>query len=115
MILTGETIFSKQVSRKLLITIYLVLLIGALTPLYEINRSIYRTYEYYFILDEEQRLTTLPQPATEIQPAGRLEAEHPNRLVADEIVSLEFMQGELAQNFIANVRQTLYYKYLARR
>lgn len=115
MILTAETIFQKQTSRKLLITIYIVLLIGALTPLYEINRSIYRTYEYYFVLDEEQRLTTLPQPATKIQPAGRLEAEHPNRLVADEIVSLEFMQGELAENFIANVRQTLYYKYLARR
>jgi len=115
MILTAETIFQKQISRQLLITIYLLLIIGALTPLYEINRSIYRTYEYYFILDEEQRLTTLPQPATKIQPAGRLEAEHPNRLVADEIVSLEFMQGELAENFIANVRQTLYYKYLARR
>ncbi|HCK67535.1 MAG TPA: hypothetical protein DHW49_14840 [Anaerolineae bacterium] len=115
MILTGETIFSKQTKQKLLIPIYILLLIGALTPLYEINRSIYRTYEYYFILDEEQRLTTLPMPATEIQPAGRLEAEHPNRLVADEIVSLEFMQGELAENFIANVRQTLYYKYLAKR
>ncbi|MBL8051241.1 MAG: hypothetical protein JNM46_08470 [Anaerolineales bacterium] len=115
MILTAETIFQKQLNYKLLIPIYLLLLIGALTPLYEINRSIYRTYEYYFILDESQRLTTLPQPATKIQPAGRLEAEHPNRLVADEIVSLEFMQGELAENFIANVRQTLYYQYLARR
>ncbi len=115
MILTAETIFNTAISKKLLITICLLLLIGALTPLYEINRSIYRTYEYYFILDEEQRLTTLPQPATKIQPAGRLEAEHPNRLVADEIVSLEFIQGELAENFIANVRQTLYYQYLAKR
>ncbi|MBX3036584.1 MAG: hypothetical protein KF758_06705 [Anaerolineales bacterium] len=115
MILTAETIFSTNISKQLRITLYALLIIGALTPIYEINRSIYRTYEYYFILDEEQRLTTLPQPATKIQPAGRLEAEHPNRLVADEIVSLEFMQGELAENFIANVRQTLYYKYLARR
>jgi hypothetical protein len=115
MILTAETIFNTNISKKLRITLYALLLIGALTPLYEINRSMYRTYEYYFILDEEQRLTTLPMPATEIQPAGRLEAEHPNRLVADEIVSLEFMQGELTENFIANVRQTLYYKYLAKR
>lgn len=115
MILTAETIFSKQTPRLLLITCYLLLVLSSLTPLYEINRSIYRTYEYHFILGEEQRLTTLPQPATRIQPAGRLEAEHPNRLVADEIVSLEFMQGELSENFIANVRQTLYYKYLAKR
>ncbi|MBL8097986.1 MAG: hypothetical protein JNK81_02335 [Anaerolineales bacterium] len=115
MILTAESIFQKQAKQKLLILIYILLFIGALTPLYEINRSIYRTYEYYFILDEEQRIQTLPKPATSLQPAGRLEAEHPNRLVADEIVSLEFMQGELAENFIANVRQTLYYKYLARR
>lgn len=115
MILTSEIIFQNQTSRRLLILIFLFFIFGALTPLYEINRSIYRTYEYYFTLDEKQRLATSSEPATHLQPAGRLETEHPNKLVADEIVSLEFMQGELAQNFIANVRQTLYYKYLARR
>jgi hypothetical protein len=115
MLLTAETIFQKQTTRKFLITIYLLLLIGALTPLYEINRSIYRTYEYYFILDEEQRIQTLPKPATHLPAAGRLEAEHPHSLVADEIVSLQFMEDELSKNFIANVRQTLYYKYLASR
>lgn len=115
MILTAETIFSTNISKQLRITIYALLIIGALTPLYEINRSIYRTYEYYFVLDESEHIQTLPKPATHLPTAGRIEAEHPNSLVADEIVSLEFMEDELSKNFIANVRQTLYYKYLARR
>ena len=115
MILTAETIFNNNISRTLRITIYIVLVMGALTPLYEINRSIYRTYEYYFVLDENQRIITTPQPDTNLEPAGALEYEHPGALVADEIVSLQFMEGELSRNFIANVRQSLYYKYLARR
>ncbi|KXK13150.1 MAG: hypothetical protein UZ14_CFX002001889 [Chloroflexi bacterium OLB14] len=115
MILTAETIFQNNISRLLRITLYALLFIGALTPLYEINRSLYRTYEYYFILDESQRLQTLPKPATHLPTAGKLEAEHPNKLVADEIVSLQFMDDELSKNFIANVRQSLYYKYLAKR
>lgn len=115
MILTAETIFQNNISRTLRITLYALLLIGALTPLYEINRSIYRTYEYYFILDEDQRLTTTPQPATHLQPAGAPETEHPSTLIADEIVSLEWMDDKLSKNFIANVKQSLYYQYLAPR
>ncbi|NJN80684.1 MAG: hypothetical protein HC797_09565 [Anaerolineales bacterium] len=115
MILTGEVIFQKQTSKKLLIPIYLLLIIGALTPLYEINRSIYRTYEYYFVLDESQRDMPATEPATHLTPAGALENEHLNSLAADEILSLQFMEGELAENFIANVRQSLYYQFIARR
>src|SRR5690606_9524247 len=115
MILTGETILLRQTKQKLLIPIYILLIIGALTPLYEINRSIYRTYEYYFVLDESQRAMPSTEPATRLKPAGALEYEHPGSLVADEIISLQFMEGELAENFIANVRQSLYYQYLARR
>ncbi|MDP2777476.1 MAG: hypothetical protein Q8O48_07520, partial [Anaerolineales bacterium] len=81
--------------------------------LYEINRSVYRTYEYYFILDEDQRLT--PPPATHLEQAGAPENEHPGALTADEIVTLQFMDDKLSQNFIANVRQSLYYRYLSPR
>jgi hypothetical protein len=34
-------------------------------------------------------------------------------LVADEIQTLKFMDDKLSKNFIANVRQSVFYKYLA--
>jgi len=113
MLMMGETIFQKSTPRLILITCYILLALGALTPLYEINRSIYRTYEYYFVLDENQRLTTPSEPLTHLEQAGALEAEHPNSLVADNIVTLQFMDDKLSKNFIANVRQTLYYRFIA--
>ncbi|MBC7878115.1 MAG: hypothetical protein H7Y59_13175 [Anaerolineales bacterium] len=115
MIMTGEVIFQTTTTRTLRFTLYVLLLLGALTPLYEINRSIYRTYEYYFILHESQRADTPTEPATHLEQAGALEKEHPGSLVADDIVSLEFMDDQLSRNFIANVRQSLYYQYLAPR
>ena len=51
MVMTGEVIFQKNTPRLLLFTFYLLLLIGSFTPLYEINRSIYRSFEYYFVLE----------------------------------------------------------------
>lgn len=115
MMMVGETFFQKTTSHVLRFTLYALLLIGALTPLYEINRSVYRTYAYYFILDEDQRIMTLPAPATHLEQAGALEHEHPYSLAADEIVTLQFMEDKLSKNFIANVRQSLYYRYISAR
>ena len=115
MIMCGEVIFQNLSSRLYRKAIIVILLIGALTPLYEINRSIYRTFEYYFILDEDQRLTTPPKPVTHLEQAGALEHEHPGSLTADEIVTLQFMDDKLSMNFIANVRQSIYYRYLSPR
>ncbi len=115
MLMTGETIFNKATPRLALIACYSLLLIGSLTPLYEINRSIYRTYEYYFILDESQRVVPPAAPAARLAQPGALEDEHPGSLVADEIVSLQFMQDTLSKNFIANVRQAFYYRFIAKR
>lgn len=116
MMMVGETLFQKKTTSRILrFTLYALLLVGALTPLYEINRSIYRTYEYFFILDEDQRLTTPPKPAAHLEQAAAPEHEHPGSLTADEIVTLQFMDDKLSQNFIANVRQSLYYRYLSPR
>jgi hypothetical protein len=113
MIMVGESLFQQNISRLLRVTLCVLLFIGALTPLYEINRSVYRTYEYYFVLDESERVIPSSEPATHLESAGALENEHPGSLVADDILSLEFMDDQLSRNFIANVRQSLYYKYLA--
>jgi len=112
MIMTGEGIFQKTTPRFLLFTFYLLLALGALTPLYEINRSIYRTYEYYS-LDPSQRTQPSSEVVTHLEQPGVPEGEHPNSLVADEIQTLKFMNDKLSKNFIANVRQSLYYQYLS--
>jgi len=106
---------TKDKYSMLQIGLLVCLIIGALTPLYEINRSIYRTYEYYFLLSDEQRAQPSLEPATHLKQGGAPEAEHPGSLVADEIQTLTFMDDKLTKNFVANVRQSLYYHYLAPR
>jgi hypothetical protein len=114
MIMIGEAIFHKTTPRLLLFTFYILIALGALTPLYEINRSIYRTYEYYS-LDPSQRAQPTSEVVTHLEQPGVPEGEHPNALVADEIRTLKFMDDKLSKNFIANVRQSLYYRYISSR
>jgi hypothetical protein len=114
MLMTGEAIFQKTTPRFLLITFYLLLALGSLTPLYEINRSIYRTCEYYF-LDPSQRTQPTSEAVTHLEQPGVPEYEHPGSLVADKIQTLKFMDDKLSKNFIANVRQSLYYRYISSR
>jgi hypothetical protein len=117
MMMTGKVIFNKTTPRLLLITFYLLLALGALTPLYEINRSIARTYEYYFIPDQSECGCAVPssEPVTHLEQPGAPEREHPGELAADEIRTLKFMDDKLSKNFIANVRQSLYYRYISSR
>jgi len=117
MLMTGETIFQMNISRRLLFTFYFLLILGSLTPLYEINRSVYRSFEYYFIQDKSDCGCDVPssEPVTHLEQPGAPEDIHPNVLVADEIKTLKFMDDKLSKNFIANVRQSLYYRYLSSR
>ena len=115
MLLTGETIFNQSTSRTLRITLYVILILGAFTPLYEINRSLYRTYDYYFIQVDDCGCDFSSDPITRLAPPTAPELEHPGILTADALPTLKFMTDELSQNFIANVRQTFFYKYLVRR
>lgn len=118
MLLTGEVIFNKSTHHVSLITRYsllVLLVLGALTPLYEINRSIYRTYDFYFLQDTCAACDFSTDPVTKLAQPGKPEEEHPSTLTADALPTLQFMTDELSQNFIANVRQTFFYKYLASR
>ena len=115
MMMTGEAVFQKSTPRSLLITLYLLLALGALTPLYEINRSVYRAYEYYFVLDPSQRTQPTSKVVTRLEQPGAPEYDHPGSLVADNIQTLKFMNDTLSKNFIANVRRSFYYRYLSPR
>jgi hypothetical protein len=110
---SGETIFQITGTRYYRIACATLLVIGALTPLYEIDRSVYRTFEYYFLLDESQRAQPVAEPVTHLEPGVAPEDEHPGALVADQIRTLAFMDDQLSRNFIANVRQSLYYRWIA--
>jgi hypothetical protein len=77
------------------------------------NRSAYRTYEYYFIPKETDCSCDLPLRVTHLEQGGAPELEHPDTLVADEIKTLQYMDDKLSKNFIANVRQSLYYRYMS--
>lgn len=115
MVMVSETIFQKTTSHVLRFTFYFLLLFGSLTPLYEIDRSAYRTYEYYFIPKETDCSCDVPLRVTHLEQGGAPELEHPDTLVADEIRTLQYMDDKLSKNFIANVRQSLYYRYISSR
>lgn len=115
MLMSGESLFQNTTPRMIRFALAALFLVGALTPLYEINRSAYRTYEYYFLLDESQRAVDRTEPATSIEKGGAPENEHPHAILADDIYSLAQLKDKLAKNFIANVRQSLYYRYISPR
>jgi len=115
MLWSGKLILQKESMRFYRITIIAVLTMGALTPIYEINRSVYRTFQYYFLLDESQRAKPNLVPAKHLEKGGAPEAGHPNAILADDIYTLTFMQDKLSKNFIANVRQSLYYRFMSPR
>jgi hypothetical protein len=52
---------------------------------------------------------------THLEQPGAPEDDHPTALIADEIKTLKFMNDKLSKNFIANVRQSLYYRYISSR
>jgi hypothetical protein len=111
----GAALAAKETPRLIRTALLGTLIIGSLTPLYEINRSIYRTFEYYFLLDESQRLQPDAEPAAHLEQGGAPEAEHPGALLADDIHTLAFLEDKLSKNYIANVRKSLYYRFLAPR
>ncbi len=114
MLSAGKALFDENSPRLLRAVLAAMLLVGALTPLYEINRSMYRTVQYYS-LEESARAKPARQPAKELIQGGVPEYENPNAIIADNIYSLEKLRHKLVLNFVANVRRSFYYKYLAPR
>ncbi len=95
----------------------LVLLLGAFTPLYEVNRSVYRTIDYYInhrgsatvedacSLPQEERKAIPPQP----------EKDHPNSLVADDWCSIASFDQVMVTDYLADTSNSIFFNYLARK
>jgi hypothetical protein len=94
------------------LAIWICLLIGALTPLYEINRSIYRTTGYYIeAVTHHQILDLTPPP----QAPGFIPFEdiHPNTLAADDIKTLSTLKPPDSLFFMAEPGSSFFFQYLA--
>ncbi len=112
MLWTGDALASISLPRFLRISLIVLLLVGALTPLYEINRSLYRTLSFYFSSPQQTRIESTPvdKLVLDVPP----EADHPGTLTADRLRSLANVRGKLANNFIADARNSFFYRFLAR-
>jgi hypothetical protein len=90
----------------------LLLCIGAITPIYEINRSVYRTANYLFKPPSQaERITS--QEVNLTFPTS-FEFDHPYTLTADSYKSLANFDPEKITNFLAKSDHTLFETYLSK-
>ncbi len=110
MIFSGKSILRGR--SNLYIPVVICLLIGALTPIFELNRSVFRSAVYY--LDYTTHIPQLNQTTSET-PIGFLPFEwiHPKSLIYDDVITLSNFKISDAQNFLAPPGDSLFFRYLA--
>ena len=88
----------------------ILLCIGAITPLFEINRSIYRIADYY--LNPPSQAQVLEGQQVKIYNPGVPEYDHPYSLAADSFQSLANYNPDLINNFLAKENHSIFETYL---
>ena len=111
MVWSGEAIFRKP-HVKYRGALILILLIGALTPIYEINRSIYRTGVYYVDTLTNSEMFTIPQATNQANILP--EYVHPTTLTADVYTSVLYLKPEVVPNYIGKIDNSFFFNYLAK-
>lgn len=109
MIFIGESMKRKPAPKYRILMIVL-LAIGALTPLYEINRSIYRTVGYYLNSSSAPASQPLSNPS---QPLDLPEKDHPETLTADFYPSLSIFTPDQITNFLGKTDHSFFFQMLA--
>ena len=97
--------------------VVILLLLGALTPVYEINRSIYQTSMYYLNNQKNPPATGslyLPNSNKPIFPS-RPESDHPGKLIADEWYTLSVFNPDSMGNWIGSTSNSFFYRYISKR
>jgi hypothetical protein len=94
------------------IALTILLCIGAITPIYEINRSVYRTANYYLNPPSQSEMLTGEQ--MKIYDITSFEYDHPYTLSADSFKSLANFNPETITNFLAKTDHSIFYEYLAK-
>lgn len=118
MVWSGEYLFRPQ--RSPLYPILLVfLIIGSVTPIFEINRSIYRTFDFWVNQQSEKSSigTEMILNQTKITPesAPPPEIDHPHTLIADQYKSLTVFDFSEIGNFVGETKNSLFFQYIARK
>lgn len=114
MIWCGEIIFHQKT--KTSISLILILGIGIFTPVYEINRSIFRTADYYFSNSDDKNPTkkcTDPQ-IERITFPHKPEEDHPGQLLADDWCSLSTLNYEYLTSYVTDTTDSFFFNYLAK-
>jgi hypothetical protein len=88
----------------------LLLCIGAITPIYEINRSVYRTASYIF--DPPTPAEKLIGQQVDIYIPSSFEFDHPYTLTADSFKSLANYNPDALPNFLARENQSFFETWL---
>ncbi len=112
MVWSGEKLRERG-ELRVQIPLLIFLIIGGLTPLYELNRSIYRSFDYYLHHTEYANQQDL-FPIEAIQVPTKWENDHPFTLVADGIKSFSLIPLENSTNFLASFQDTIFQKVFAR-
>lgn len=115
MVWTGEQLISKNKLRYKL-PLFFMLFLGIFTPIFEINRSIYRTSSFYINKSNLDNLQYSPSP---LQPNESLpkfdippETDHLNSLWAMDYASLGVFDLDSYDLIAINTNSSLFVKYL---
>ncbi len=113
MIWCGEIIFHEKT--KASVTLLFILAIGALTPIYEINRSIFRTAEFYTQPRQAQMLAGKCY-VSQLERTAFYEPDkdHPGELVADDWYSLASLNLEYLVSYVGDTSNSIFFKLLAK-
>ena len=110
----GEYLHSEKGRQRTFVLILLIL--GSLTPIFEINRSIYRTSVYYLQNRKSPPTTQSMYPPNSNKPLfpSKPESDHPGRLIADEWYTLSVFNPESMGSWIGPTSGSIFYRYFAR-
>jgi hypothetical protein len=109
MVWVGEALRKKNWTYRPILIVFLI--IGALSPLYEINRSVYRTAEYFLSPQNTSEASSLT-PEEVMDDKYVPELIHPGSLVADGFVTLSNFPPSSLTYYVGDIRGTFLEKYL---
>lgn len=109
MIYTGIAL-TRRPAFKLRMWVIAILIIGTITPIYEINRSIYRTYQYYSevrqspsqVIGQDYSNSLVEYPLVFEQA----EVVHPESLISDEYKTLTYFDLSTLDTIVAPLNKT---------
>jgi len=98
------------------VIVIILLLLGSLTPIFEINRSIYQTSIYYLQNRESSPATQSLYLSNSNKPRfpSQPESDHPGKLIADEWYTLSVFNPESMGNWIGSTSNSFFYRYIAK-